>query len=53
MIDTILTRTSIRKFTDQPVSDEDIHTILRAGMSGPSTKEDTHHDTRRTCFTDF
>ena len=35
-IEAILTRTSIRKFTDQPVSDETIHTILRAGMSGPS-----------------
>ncbi len=35
-IEAILTRTSIRKFTDQPVPDETIHTILRAGMSGPS-----------------
>lgn len=37
MIETILSRTSIRQFTDQPVSDEDIRTILKAGMSGPST----------------
>ena len=31
-----MTRTSIRKFTDATVSDEDIRTILKAGMSGPS-----------------
>ena len=35
-IDAIMTRTSIRKFTDQPVADEEIRTILKAGMSGPS-----------------
>ena len=35
-IDAIMTRTSIRKFTDATVSDEDIKTILKAGMSGPS-----------------
>ncbi|MDO4499651.1 MAG: nitroreductase family protein [Erysipelotrichaceae bacterium] len=29
-------RRSIRKFTDQKVSDEDIELLLHAGMSGPS-----------------
>ena len=29
-------RRSIRKFTDEPVSDEDIQTLLHAAMSGPS-----------------
>lgn len=29
-------RRSIRKFTDQPVSREDLVTLLKAGMSGPS-----------------
>lgn len=32
----IMTRKSIRKFTDKPVADEEITTILKAGMSGPS-----------------
>ncbi|MBR2264013.1 MAG: nitroreductase family protein [Firmicutes bacterium] len=32
----ILTRASVRDFTDQPISDGDLHTILEAGMSGPS-----------------
>ena len=35
-IEAIMTRTSIRQFTDEPVSDDVIHAILRAGMSGPS-----------------
>ena len=35
-IKNILTRTSIRRFEDRPIADEDLHTILRAGMSGPS-----------------
>ena len=35
-IDNIMTRTSVRRFTDQPISEEDIKTILKAGMSGPS-----------------
>lgn len=30
------TRFSIRQFTDQPICEEDIHTILEAGMSGPT-----------------
>lgn len=32
----ILTRRSIRKFTGEPISDEQLHTILRAGMSAPT-----------------
>lgn len=32
----ILTRASVRDFTDRPISDEELHTILEAGMSGPS-----------------
>ena len=32
----IMTRTSVRKYTDKKISDEDLKTILRAGMSGPS-----------------
>ncbi|MCD7818221.1 MAG: nitroreductase family protein [Lachnospiraceae bacterium] len=35
-IKNILTRKSVRKFTDREISMEDIHTILTAGMSGPS-----------------
>lgn len=36
VIETIMTRTSIRAFTDEPVSDEAIETLLRAGMAAPS-----------------
>ena len=35
-VETILNRRSIRKYTDQPISEEDVRTILRCGMSGPS-----------------
>ncbi len=35
-IKAILTRISTRKFSDQPISDEVLHTILEAGMSGPT-----------------
>ena len=35
-IDVIMTRTSIRRFKPDAVSDENIKTILKAGMSGPS-----------------
>lgn len=35
-LETIFSRTSIRCFTDQEISNNDVHTILRAGMSGPS-----------------
>lgn len=36
MIKTILNRKSVRKYTDEKISIEMIHTILEAGMSGPS-----------------
>ena len=35
-IKNIMTRTSIRKYTDQPVSKTDIETLLRAGMAAPT-----------------
>lgn len=35
-LDAIFTRKSLREFSDRKISDEDIRTILRAGMSGPS-----------------
>lgn len=35
-IETMLTRISVRQYSDKPISDEDLHTILEAGMSGPS-----------------
>ena len=34
-LEAIFTRRSVRNFTDQPVSDETLEIILRAGMSGP------------------
>lgn len=36
MIKTILERKSVRKYTDQNITDEQLHTILEAAMSGPS-----------------
>ncbi len=36
MIDAIFNRRSIRKYTGQPVTDETIETLLRAGMAAPS-----------------
>ena len=35
-IEAIMTRTSVRQFTDQPIGDDTVRTILKAGMSGPS-----------------
>lgn len=35
-LDLFFTRKSVRHFTSQPISDADLHTILLAGMSGPS-----------------
>lgn len=35
-LDTIHKRRSIRKFTNDMVSDEQVETILRAGMMAPS-----------------
>jgi nitroreductase len=34
-LENIMTRRSVRSFTDQPISDQDLETILRAGMAGP------------------
>ncbi len=36
LVEGILNRRSIRSFTDRHISDEDLHTILRAAMSGPT-----------------
>lgn len=36
VLEALMTRRSIRKFTDQPVSEQDIRTILEAAMSAPS-----------------
>lgn len=36
VLDNIATRTSIRAFTDEPVSDADIETLLRAAMAAPT-----------------
>lgn len=36
MIECIMTRTSIRQYTNQPVSKADIETLLRAGMAAPT-----------------
>lgn len=38
MIDAILARRSIRKYTAEPVSDDDLKQILEAAMSAPSGK---------------
>jgi len=35
-LQTILTRASVRKYSDKPIDDESLHTILEAGMSGPT-----------------
>ncbi len=36
IIEAISGRRSVRRFTSRPISDGDLHTILCAGMSGPS-----------------
>ena len=36
MIETIMTRTSIRQYTDKPVEKEKIEAMLRAGMAAPT-----------------
>ena len=35
-IETIFSRVSVRQYSDREISDENLHTILQAGMSGPS-----------------
>lgn len=36
VIENIMTRTSIRQFTDQPISKDTLETIVKAGMAAPS-----------------
>ncbi|MBO7144026.1 MAG: nitroreductase family protein [Salinivirgaceae bacterium] len=36
VISNIMTRTSIRSYTDEPLTDSQIETLLRAGMAAPS-----------------
>ncbi|MCD7943759.1 MAG: nitroreductase family protein [Clostridia bacterium] len=36
LVEGILKRRSIRKFTDKHITDEELHTILRAAMTGPT-----------------
>lgn len=36
-ITNILTRVTVRKFTDEPVSDEALHVLLQAAMAAPSS----------------
>ena len=36
VLDNIATRTSVRAYTDEPVSDADIETMLRAAMAAPT-----------------
>ena len=36
VINNIMTRTSVRSYTDEPVTDAQIETMLRAGMAAPS-----------------
>ena len=36
VINNIMTRTSIRQYTDEPVSQQDVETLLRAGMAAPT-----------------
>ena len=33
----ILTRVTVRKFTDEPVGDEDLRLLLQAAMAAPSS----------------
>ncbi len=35
-LDALMTRRSIRRYTDEPVSDADLETLLRAAMAAPS-----------------
>ena len=36
VIGAIMTRTSIRQYTDEPLTDQEIKTLLKAGMAAPS-----------------
>ena len=36
VIDAIMTRTSVRQYTDKPLTNQEIETLLKAGMAAPS-----------------
>lgn len=36
VIDAIMTRISVRQYTDEPLTDQEIETLLKAGMAAPS-----------------
>jgi len=38
-LDAIFGRRSIRRYTEEPISDEHIRTLLRAGMAAPSARD--------------
>jgi nitroreductase len=38
LIETLFSRRSIRKYTDEPVSEDDIKTLLEAAMAAPSAR---------------
>lgn len=40
VFEALFTRRSIRKYTDQPVSDADVETMLKAAMLAPSAKNE-------------
>jgi nitroreductase len=39
-LETIMTRRSVRSFTDEPVTDEHLETLLRAAMAAPSASNE-------------
>ena len=36
MADAIFKRASVRRFTDDPMTDDEVRAVLRAGMAAPS-----------------
>ena len=39
MMDPVLSRTTVRDYTDERVSDESVETLLRAAMAAPSAED--------------
>jgi len=39
-LEAIFSRRSVRNFTNDPVSDDDLHDLLKAGMQAPSAKNE-------------
>lgn len=39
-LEAIYTRRSVRSFTDKPISENDLHDLLRAGMQAPSARNE-------------